>query len=268
MSISAIPEQMDVADKGSQEVSRSDLNLKSAVGKAKMPEKHTENHVIQISDLTKNFQMGDTVVHALKGISFDLAHGEYMSIMGTSGSGKSTLLNILGCLDVPSSGQYILDGLPVAKMNDNQLSAVRRKKIGFIFQSFNLLGQLSVLENISVPLFYQGWTEKDSRARSKELAEMVGLGHRLTHRPTELSGGQCQRVAIARALANEPALIFADEPTGNLDSATGREIMQILDELASQGRSIILVTHERDVAEHARRIIHLIDGLIDSDERR
>ena len=234
----------------------------------KLSDQGTDQKVIRITDLKKNFQMGDTVVHALKGISFDLAHGEYMSIMGTSGSGKSTLLNILGCLDVPTSGQYILDGLPVAKMNDNQLSAVRRKKIGFIFQSFNLLAQLTVLENISVPLFYQGWTERDSRARSRELAEMVGLGHRLKHRPTELSGGQCQRVAIARALANEPALIFADEPTGNLDSATGREIMHILDGLAAQGRSIILVTHERDVAEHAPRIIHLIDGMIASDERR
>lgn len=233
-----------------------------------MTEKSADNLVIRIKDLTKNFQMGDTVVHALKGISFDLEHGAYMSIMGTSGSGKSTLLNILGCLDVPTSGQYYLDGLTVATMNDGQLSAVRRKKIGFIFQSFNLLGQLSVLENISVPLFYQGWSERDSRARSTKLAKMVGLGHRLSHRPTELSGGQCQRVAIARALANEPSLIFADEPTGNLDSATGQEIMQILDELAAQGRSIILVTHELDVAEHAKRIIRLVDGLIDSDERK
>lgn len=225
-------------------------------------------NVISVKDIKKHFQMGDTIVEALRGISFDLAQGEYMSIMGTSGSGKSTLLNILGCLDNPTSGTYHLDGLQVSIMNDNELSAIRRKKIGFIFQSFNLLGQLSVLENISVPLFYQGWAEKDSRARSLKLAEMVGLGHRTHHRPSELSGGQCQRVAIARALANEPSLIFADEPTGNLDSATGKEIMQILDELGSQGRSIILVTHERDIAEHASRVIHLIDGLIASDERR
>ncbi|NMA42286.1 MAG: ABC transporter ATP-binding protein [Oligosphaeraceae bacterium] len=228
----------------------------------------SEEYVIRIRDLCKNFQMGDTVVQALRGISFDLTRGEYMSIMGTSGSGKSTLLNILGCLDTPSSGEYFLDGLAVAQMSDNALSAVRRKKIGFIFQSFNLLGQLSVLENISVPLFYQGWTERDSRERASKLAKMVGLGHRLKHKPTELSGGQCQRVAIARALANEPALIFADEPTGNLDSATGREIMQILDGLAEQGRTIILVTHERDIAEHAKRIINLTDGVIASDERR
>ncbi|NLZ60162.1 MAG: ABC transporter ATP-binding protein [Lentisphaerae bacterium] len=235
--------------------------------KSKSGSLSSDEHVIQIKDLCKNFQMGDTVVQALRGISFDLAHGEYMSIMGTSGSGKSTLLNILGCLDIPSSGEYFLDGLAVAQMSDNELSAVRRKKIGFIFQSFNLLGQLSVLENISVPLFYQGWAEKDSRERAAKLAELVGLGHRLKHKPTELSGGQCQRVAIARALANEPALIFADEPTGNLDSATGREIMQILDGLASEGRTIILVTHERDIAEHAKRIINLTDGVIASDER-
>lgn len=211
--------------------------------------------------------MGDTTVQALKGISISLERGDYMSIMGTSGSGKSTLLNILGCLDPPTAGNYFLDGTNVAHMNDGQLSAVRRKKFGFIFQSFNLISQLTVLENIEVPLFYQGWTEKMSRERSLHLANQVGLGDRLNHRPTELSGGQRQRVAIARALANEPALIFADEPTGNLDSKTGIEIMQILDDLAAQGRSIILVTHERSIAEHAKRLIHLADGLIASDER-
>lgn len=234
---------------------------------ASTPASPRQDLVIHISNLAKNFHMGDTIVHALKGISFDLKHGDYVAIMGTSGSGKSTLLNILGCLDNPSSGHYFLEGTDVAGMHDGELSAVRRKKFGFIFQSFNLISQLSVLENIEVPLFYQGWTEKESRARSLELANRVGLGHRLDHKPTELSGGQRQRVAIARALANDPAIIFADEPTGNLDSATGKEIMQVLDTLSAQGRTIILVTHERSIAEHARRTIHLIDGNIDSDER-
>jgi len=221
--------------------------------------------VLQLVNLTKDFPMGDVVVRALHGISLTLQHGEYMSIMGTSGSGKSTLLNILGCLDTPTSGDYFLEGVNVAQMDDGQLSAVRRKKFGFIFQSFNLISQMTVLENIEVPLFYQGWGERESRARSLKLAEMVGLGHRLNHKPNELSGGQRQRVAIARALANEPSLIFADEPTGNLDSATGREIMQILDGLAQEGRTIILVTHERAIAEHAQRIISLSDGRIQSD---
>ena len=212
--------------------------------------------------------MGDTVVHALKGLSFAMMPGDYMAIMGTSGSGKSTLLNILGCLDNPTSGRYLLEGQDVAHLNDRQLSDIRGRKFGFIFQSFNLIGQLTVLENIEVPLFYQGWTEGDSRRRSLELAKMVGLEHRINHRPNELSGGQRQRVAIARALANNPAIIFADEPTGNLDHATGIEIMQVLDELAAQGHSIILVTHERAIAEHAPRILHIVDGLIAKDEQR
>ena len=223
-------------------------------------------NVISLQDLKKEFKVGDTTVHALKGISFDLERGGYMSIMGTSGSGKSTLLNILGCLDTASSGNYFLDGVNVAGMNDRQLSDIRGRKFGFIFQSFNLIPQLSVLENIEVPLFYQDWSEKKSRERSLMLAEMVGLGHRLQHRPMELSGGQRQRVAIARALSNEPSVIFADEPTGNLDQETGREIMQVLDKLAEEGRSIILVTHERAIAEHARRMIRLVDGRIVSDE--
>lgn len=224
--------------------------------------------VIQIEDLHRDFLMGDTVVHALKGLSFAMMPGDYMAIMGTSGSGKSTLLNILGCLDNPTSGKYFLEGQDVAHLNDRQLSDIRGRKFGFIFQSFNLIGQLTVLENIEVPLFYQGWTEGDSRRRSLELAKMVGLEHRINHRPNELSGGQRQRVAIARALANNPAIIFADEPTGNLDHATGIEIMQVLDELAAQGHSIILVTHERAIAEHAPRILHIVDGLIAQDEQR
>ena len=226
----------------------------------------TANPVIQVESLTKTYRMGDETVHALRGLSFALAAGEYIAIMGTSGSGKSTLLNILGCLDTPTEGSYFLEGRDVARMDDRQLSAVRRERFGFVFQSFNLIPQITVIENIEVPLFYQGWHERESRERARDLATRVGLGHRLKHRPTELSGGQRQRVAIARALANDPALILADEPTGNLDSATGREIMAILDALAAQGRTIVLVTHERDVAEHAQRIIHLSDGDIASDE--
>ncbi|MCQ2397257.1 MAG: ABC transporter ATP-binding protein [Lentisphaeria bacterium] len=227
-----------------------------------------EEPVIRIVNLKKEFVVGDTVVRALKGLNFELEKGGYMSIMGTSGSGKSTLLNILGCLDTMTSGEYYLDGINVARMNDNELSIIRGRKFGFIFQSFNLIPQLSVLENIEVPLFYQDWSEKDSRAKSTQLAEMVGLSHRVQHRPSELSGGQRQRVAIARALSNDPSVIFADEPTGNLDQETGREIMQILDNLAKQGRSIILVTHERAIAEHANRMIRLVDGEIVSDTKK
>jgi len=222
--------------------------------------------VIQVEDLTKTYVMGDETVYALRGLSFAMQAGEYMAIMGTSGSGKSTLLNILGCLDTPSEGRYLIEGQDVSHLDDYQLSALRREKFGFVFQSFNLIPQITVIENIEVPLFYQGWHERESAKRAHDLAKRVGLGNRVKHRPTELSGGQRQRVAIARALANDPALILADEPTGNLDSATGREIMAILDSLAAQGRTIILVTHERDVAEHAQRIIHLVDGDISSDE--
>ncbi len=226
------------------------------------------DEVLRLTDIKKEFVMGDTVVRALKGISFSMKRGDYVSIMGTSGSGKSTLLNILGCLDTPTSGEYLLDGVNVANMNDKELSVVRGQKFGFIFQSFNLIGQLTVLENIEVPLFYQGWDEKSCRARSLMLAKLVGLEHRMGHRPNELSGGQRQRVAIARALSNEPSMIFADEPTGNLDHATGLEIMAVLDKLAAEGRSIILVTHERAVAEHAQRILTIKDGLVVSDEKR
>ena len=226
------------------------------------------NEIIRLDHIKREFHVGDEVVRALRGVSFTISLGEFVTIMGTSGSGKSTLLNILGCLDVPTSGDYFLEGKNVARMNDGQLSAVRGRKFGFIFQSFNLISQLTVLENIEVPLFYQGWSEGDSRRRSRELAQLVGLGHRMNHRPNELSGGQRQRVAIARALANEPSMIFADEPTGNLDHATGLEIMQVLDHLAEEGRSIVLVTHERAIAEHARRILRVADGEIAADERR
>jgi putative ABC transport system ATP-binding protein len=227
----------------------------------------TGPEVIRLEGLTKDYPMGDSVVQALRGLSFGLARGEYLAIMGSSGSGKSTLLNVLGCLDSPTSGRYLVEGTDVARMTDNQLSALRCTRFGFVFQSFNLIPQITVLENIEVPLFYQGCHERESRRRAIELAERVGLSHRLRHRPPELSGGQRQRVAIARALANDPGVILADEPTGNLDSHTGEEIMQILDQLVAQGRTIVLVTHELSVAEHAHRVIHLTDGVIDRDER-
>ena len=225
------------------------------------------SEVIRLENLTKDYPMGDSVVHALCGISFALQRGEYLAIMGSSGSGKSTLLNLLGCLDSPTAGRYLVEGTDVARLTDDQLSALRSTRFGFIFQSFNLIPQITVLENIEVPLFYQGRHERESRRRAVELAERVGLAHRLRHRPPELSGGQRQRVAIARALANDPGVILADEPTGNLDSHTGTEIMQILDALVAQGRTIILVTHERSIAEHAHRILHLSDGTVDRDER-
>ena len=221
--------------------------------------------VIHLDSLVKEYPMGDSTVKALRGISLTVMRGEYVAIMGSSGSGKSTLLNILGCLDVPTTGAYFLEGMDVAHFNDDELSALRREKFGFIFQSFNLIARNTVLENIEVPLFYQGWHERQSCERARELAELVGLGDRIGHRPTELSGGQRQRAAIARALANDPSVILADEPTGNLDSRTGNDIMAILDSLVEEGRTIILVTHESEIAEHARRIIRLSDGIIESD---
>jgi len=224
--------------------------------------------VLQLENVVKEYVLGSTTVQALRGISFALERGEYLAIMGSSGSGKSTLLNLLGCLDSATSGAYWLDGKDVSGLNDSDLSRVRREKIGFVFQSFNLIPQINVLENIEVPLFYMGWHERDSRNRATELARRVGLGDRLRHRPTELSGGQRQRVAIARALANDPHLILADEPTGNLDSRTSEEIMLVLDDLVTQGRTVVLVTHETDIAEHARRVIQLADGRIVHDERR
>ena len=223
--------------------------------------------VASIVGVSKVYKLGGHTVRALDNVSIDFRQGDFVAIMGSSGSGKSTLLNLLGCLDRPDSGQYILAGRDVAAMDDETLSRIRGRYLGFIFQSYNLIQQLSVVENIEVPLFYQGCHERESRRRATELAERVGLGNRLRHRPPQLSGGQRQRVAIARALANDPGVILADEPTGNLDTRTGAEIMQILDELVVQGRTIILVTHEAAVANHAHRVIHLTDGIIDRDER-
>lgn len=206
--------------------------------------------------------MGPETVHALRDVSIVFDDGDYTAIMGHSGSGKSTLLNLLGCLDRPSGGQYFLGGQDVSKLDDDQLSVVRGKHIGFVFQSFNLIAQLTVQENIEVPLFYQGVPAGARRRRSAELAAMVGLEHRMGHRPTELSGGQQQRVAIARSLANDPLVILADEPTGNLDSATQQDILAIFDKLNADGKTIIMVTHEDDVAGFAKRRIFLSDGLI------
>jgi putative ABC transport system ATP-binding protein len=204
-------------------------------------------------------------VAALRGVTFSIGQGEYVCVMGPSGCGKSTLLNLLGCLDRPSAGRYVLGGEDVSSMGDDALSAVRGRRLGFVFQSYNLIQQLTVVENIEVPLFYQGRPEDESRGRATDLARRVGLADRLEHKPFELSGGQQQRVAIARALVNDPLILLADEPTGNLDSASGAEIMRMLDELHRQGMTIILVTHDETVAHHARRAIRLRDGKVESD---
>lgn len=219
--------------------------------------------IIQLKDLRKVYTMGDNEVHALAGVSAEFKRGEFWAIMGSSGSGKSTMLNLLGCLDRPTAGSYHLEGRDVSGLDDDALSNIRLKRIGFIFQSFNLITQMTVQENIELPLFYQGWDSHESRARAAELADRVGLGQRLDHRPTQLSGGQQQRVAVARALANDPAILLADEPTGNLDSATGVQIMALLRELHESGVTIIMVTHEDDIADHASHQMHMKDGLID-----
>ncbi len=218
--------------------------------------------IVEISQVWKTYRMGAEDVHALRGVSVSVPEGQYIAIMGASGSGKSTLLNLLGCLDRPTSGTYHLGGEDVSRLGDDQLSFIRSSKIGFIFQSYNLIQQLTVVENIEVPLYYQGWSERDSLERATALAEVVGLSNRVNHRPTELSGGQQQRVAIARALANDPLIMLADEPTGNLDSHTGSDILRLLDQLQAQGKTIITVTHDERVANHAERIIRLADGEI------
>jgi len=220
---------------------------------------------VQIEKVTKTYAIGGEDVHALRGVDLSVGRGEYLAIMGPSGSGKSTMLNILGCLDRPTLGHYRLGGSEVSTMGDAELSELRNHCIGFIFQSFNLISQLTVLENIEVPLFYQGLPRRQRRLRSQELAERVGLGNRSLHRPRQLSGGQQQRVAIARSMANDPLLLLADEPTGNLDSRTSEDILRLFADLHAQGRTIIMITHEDDVAQHSRRIIRLHDGMIESD---
>ncbi len=222
--------------------------------------------IIQVRDLRKTYHMGDIEVPALRGVSFGIARGEFVAIMGPSGSGKSTLMNLLGCLDTPSAGQYFLDGLPVEQIERNLLAAVRNRKIGFVFQQFNLLPRQNAQENVALPLVYLGGVPASERmARAKEMLELVGLGDRLHHRPKELSGGQQQRVAIARALVTRPALLLADEPTGNLDSHASSEILALFEQLNRQGITIVLVTHEPDIAAHAQRVLTVRDGLLDSD---
>lgn len=217
---------------------------------------------IALKDIVKTYQMGDTVVAALAGVSLDIREGEFTAIMGPSGSGKSTMMNILGCLDRPTSGSYLLDDQEVSTLNDDQLALTRNKKIGFVFQNFNLLPRISALENVALPLIYAGVGAKERRERSAASLASVGLEKRMEHLPNELSGGQRQRVAIARALVNEPSIIMADEPTGALDTKSGDEVMEIFKTLNSYGRTIILVTHEPDIAAHAKRVIHVRDGLI------
>ena len=219
-----------------------------------------------LRDLQKHYVLKSETVKALRGVSFDIPEGDYVAIMGPSGSGKSTLLNLLGCLDRPTHGSYFLGDDDVAKMSDDDLSEVRASRLGFVFQSYNLIPQLSVVENIEVPLYYMGQLNSESRARSTQLATMVGLGDRLGHRPTQLSGGQQQRVAIARSLVNDPYFILADEATGNLDSVTTEEILALFQRLNDEGRTIIMVTHEDEVSQHAKRVIWLKDGELQSDE--
>jgi putative ABC transport system ATP-binding protein len=226
------------------------------------------NSVVQLKDVRKTYQMGPVLVEALRGVSLTIESGEYISIMGPSGCGKSTMLNILGCLDQPSSGRYLLGTEDISEMDDDGLSRIRGSRLGFIFQSYNLIQQLSVLENIEVPLFYQGCDEEQSRILAKELACRVGLEKRLDHKPFELSGGQQQRVAIARALVNDPMIILADEATGNLDSVSGAEILDLLQELNDQGKTIIMVTHDSSIAERAKRNIRLRDGHVETDITR
>ncbi len=223
--------------------------------------------VIRLENVTKTYMMGDQAVHALHNVSLSVKKGIFCAVMGPSGSGKSTMLNLLGCLDRPTSGCYYLANQNVSTLDDDMLSDIRLTRLGFIFQSFNLIPQLTVLENIELPLFYQGWDEKRSAERAIRIAEQVGLGKRLEHRPTELSGGQQQRVAVARALANDPKIILADEPTGNLDTATGAQIMDLLTELNREGKTIIMVTHEPNIADYASMQIHMRDGKIERIEK-
>jgi putative ABC transport system ATP-binding protein len=221
--------------------------------------------IIHLEDIQKSYFMGKNALQVLKGVSLDIRKNEYVALMGPSGSGKSTLMNILGCLDTPSGGKYVLNGQDVSKMDDNSLAEVRNKEIGFVFQQFNLLPRLTALENVALPLVYAGVSKKARLEKAMHVLDMVNLTQRSHHKPNELSGGQSQRVAIARALVNDPALILADEPTGNLDTKTSYEIMSIFGDIHSRGNTVVLVTHEEDIANHAKRIVRLRDGVIESD---
>ncbi|MBK9337038.1 MAG: ABC transporter ATP-binding protein [Lewinellaceae bacterium] len=223
--------------------------------------------MISIQNLNKTYIMGAEIVEALKDVSIEIAKNEYVALMGPSGSGKSTLMNLLGCLDSPSNGKYWLNGIEVSTMDDGELAEVRNKQIGFVFQTFNLLPRLSALENVALPLVYAGYSKEDRLEKARITLESVGLGDRILHKPNELSGGQRQRVAVARALVNDPAIILADEPTGNLDTKTSYEIMSLFEQIHKAGNTVIIVTHEADIAQHAHRIVRLRDGLVESDEK-
>lgn len=223
--------------------------------------------LITLKDIGRKYVIGTEVIHALKSVSLTINKGEFVALMGPSGSGKSTLMNILGCLDTPSKGEYILNGTDVSRMSDNQLAEVRNKEIGFVFQTFNLLPRNTALDNVGLPLIYAGINKQTREERAKKALENVGLGHRIDHKPNELSGGQRQRVAVARALINDPSIILADEPTGNLDTKTSIEIMGLLEDIHAKGNTIILVTHEEDIALHAHRIVRMRDGLVEKDEQ-
>jgi putative ABC transport system ATP-binding protein len=224
--------------------------------------------LIETRDLWKTYVMGEEEIHALRGVTVEIERGEYVAIMGPSGSGKSTLMNLIGCLDTPSKGSYLLNSKQVSEMNDNELARIRNEEIGFVFQTFNLLPRASALQNVELPLIYAGVTSKDRQVRAKAALDKVELTSRMTHRPNELSGGQRQRVAIARALVNNPSILLADEPTGNLDSKTGAEIMSLFARLHDGGNTIVLVTHEADVAAFAKRVIHFRDGRVEKDVRQ
>ncbi len=224
-------------------------------------------NVIEIRGIIRDFRLGQEIVHVLKGIDLDILRGEYVAIMGPSGSGKSTLMNLLGCLDTPTAGSYNLNGNDVSKMTDNELAEIRNSEIGFVFQTFNLLPRTTALDNVALPMIYAGVSKKDRTTRAEEVLTNVGLSDRMDHKPNQLSGGQRQRVAVGRALVNKPSIILADEPTGNLDSKTSIEIMNLFDEIHRAGNTVIVVTHEEEVAEHAHRVIRLRDGIIESDVR-
>lgn len=225
-----------------------------------------QNSVIKLEDITRYFSIGSETIKALQGVNLEIFKNEYVALMGPSGSGKSTLMNLLGCLDTPTSGRYWLNNKDVSKMDDDELAEIRNKEIGFVFQTFNLLPRLNALENVALPLIYAGYNKQQREERAKEVLEQVGLKDRMTHKPNELSGGQRQRVAVARALVNKPSIILADEPTGNLDTKTSYEIMALFEEIHKNGNTIIIVTHEEDIALHTNRIVRMRDGRIEKDE--